>query len=99
MRLTPAQRHSIRQTVDRLTGGQGDVWLFGPCTDAEVPGDDIELLLECPGAVDDPAQLAAELRVQLAAALGPRRIAVLLWAPNLQEQPAHCVARATGVLL
>jgi hypothetical protein len=99
MHLTLTQRHAIRQTVEQFTHGRGLAWLYGPCACAHATCDDIELLVDCPDPVDDPGQLENTLLAHLSAALGPRRVNVLLQAPNLPDRPAHCVARATGQLL
>ena len=99
MRLSPAERHTIRQVVNRLTGGQGQVWLFGSRTDDTARGGDIDLLVECPEPEEHPARLMASIGAQLEMVLGERRIDVLLQAPNLRQLPVHRVARETGVLL
>lgn len=99
MCLTPNQRHAIRQTVEQFTGGRGQAWLYGPCACAGAKCDDVELLVDCPDPVDEPWAWEDRLRAQLAEALGPRRVEVLLQAPNLPDRPVHCVARATGQML
>lgn len=99
MLLTLDQRHAIRQTVEQLTCGRGQAWLYGPCACARAKCDDVELLVDCPDPVDDPGTWEDTLRAQLAEALGPRRVEVLLQAPNLPDRPVHCVARATGQML
>ncbi|WP_157267758.1 nucleotidyltransferase domain-containing protein [Azohydromonas aeria] len=99
MRLSPAERQTIRQVVDRLTGGRGRVWLFGSRIDDAARGGDIDLLIECPEPVEHPARLMASIGAHLEMALGERRIDVLLQAPNLQQFPVHRVARETGVQL
>ena len=60
---------------------------------------DVDLLVEMPDPVDNPAMLAAQLSERISRALQGRKIDVLLSAPNLQRQTIHDTAREQGVLL
>jgi predicted nucleotidyltransferase len=99
MRLTAAETSKIRETVCAVTGPRTRVHLFGSRTDDSAKGGDIDLLVEIDHSVDSPVLLGARIGARLQAALGERRIDVVLAAPNVAEQTIHRVARATGVEL
>lgn len=99
MRLTAAETSKIRETVRAVTGPRTRVHLFGSRTDDTAKGGDIDLLVEIDHSVDSPVLLGARIGARLQAALGERRIDVVLAAPNVAEQTIHRVARATGVEL
>jgi predicted nucleotidyltransferase len=99
MRLTPAERLAIRDTVRSVVGAGTRVRLFGSRTDDQARGGDIDLLVEVDHPVDRPVLLGARIGARLQQALGDRRIDVLLFAPNVSEQAIHRVARETGVEL
>ena len=96
MRLTESERQTIRQVVSDLTGGRAQAIIFGSRLDDLARGGDIDLLVESPEAVDQPARLAALIGARLEAELGEQRIDVLISAPNLQKLPAHKTARRDG---
>jgi len=99
MRLTPQQVSSIRTAVRQLAGEHARVRLFGSRLDDNARGGDVDLLVELPDPVDNPAMLAAQLSARISRALQGRKVDVLLSAPNLQRQPIHDTAREKGVLL
>jgi predicted nucleotidyltransferase len=99
MRLTSAERSTIRDTVRSLTGPQTRVSLFGSRTDDLARGGDIDLLVEIDHPVDRPVLLGARIGVRLQQALGERRIDVVLAAPNIAPQSIHRVARESGIEL
>ncbi|MDE2147331.1 MAG: nucleotidyltransferase domain-containing protein [Burkholderiales bacterium] len=99
MRLSSAERLSIRSVVQAVAGPSARVRLFGSRLDDRLRGGDIDLLVELDQPVDRPVLLGADLGARLQQALGDRRIDVVLVAPNVAEQPIHRVARATGVEL
>ena len=97
MRLTPAERSTIRDTVRAVVGADARVRLFGSRTDDNARGGDIDLLVELGHPVERPVLVGARIGAGLQRALGDRRIDVLLVAPNVAEQAIHRQARATGV--
>ena len=96
MRLTPAERITIRETVLAVAGTECRVRLFGSCTDKHARGGDIYLL---DYDVSQPALFSAGIGARLQEVIGDRRIDALLAAPNLREQAIHRVALETGIEL
>lgn len=99
MRLTASQVNTIRRVASEEAGAESVVRLFGSRLDAAARGGDIDLLLEIPYPVDNPALLSARLAARLMRALGGRHVDVLLAAPNLETFPIHELALAEGVRL
>lgn len=99
MRLLPDQIETIGRTVAELAGAEASVRLFGSRVDDSARGGDIDLLVELPQAVAQPAVLAAAIAARLERRLGGRRVDVLLGAPNLLSLPIHEIARTKGQLL
>ena len=99
MRLTNQQAQAIRQIACELAGPQARVRLFGSRLDDAGRGGDVDLLLELPSAVDQPALLAARLSTRVSRLMHGRRVDVVLSAPNLKHLPIHEVALQTGRLL
>jgi predicted nucleotidyltransferase len=99
MRLTPAQRKTIRDTVRSLAGADARVRLFGSRTDDRARGGDIDLLVEVDRPVHGAALLGARIGARLQQALGDRRIDVVLSATNTPPQPIVRMAREEGIEL
>lgn len=99
MRLTAEQVNAIRLIASEEAGAESVVRLFGSRLDDTARGGDIDLLLEVPYSVDDPALFTARIATRLMRALGNRHVDVLLAAPNLDTFPIHRVAVAEGVRL
>ena len=99
MRLTPAQIESIRRIVAELAGPDASVRLFGSRVDDHARGGDVDLLVELPHVVDDPARLAAQIAGRVSRAMYGRKVDVVLSAPNLKTLPIHEAARRQGVVL
>jgi predicted nucleotidyltransferase len=99
MRLNPEQIALIRRTVEELAGPQATVRLFGSRLDDTAKGGDVDLLVELPGPVTDPAPLAARIAGRISRAMEGRRVDVVLAAPNLNQLPIHEIARREGVPL
>lgn len=89
MRLTPEQARSIQRLAVQLAGEQARVRLFGSRLDDSARGGDVDLLLEVPEPVDNPAWLASVFAGRVLRALGGRRVDVLIGAPNLMRLPIH----------
>lgn len=96
MRLSADHAAIIVAEVGRLFGPAARVSLFGSRLRDEARGGDIDLLVEAPAVVDNPAWQAASLEARLMRRLDGRRVDVLLLAENLPEQPVHRIARAEG---
>ncbi len=99
MRLSSRQSEIIRQSVAELAGDDARVRLFGSRADDEARGGDIDLLVEMPRPVDNPALLIAKIAGRISMRLGGRKIDVLLDAPNLKRFPIHEIARTEGIVL
>lgn len=99
MRLTDHQIQVIRNVASQIAGDQSRVRVFGSRLDDMARGGDIDLLLELPEPVDNPALLAARMSAQMSRLLNGRRVDVLISAPNLMRLPIHDVAFSEGRLL
>ena len=96
VRLTDTQAATIRRLTAELAGPSASVRLFGSRLDDDARGGDVDLLLEVPTPVDEPALLAARLAARVSRALGDRRVDVLISAPNLARLPIHDLATKMG---
>ena len=56
----------------------------------------LDLLLELPGPIANPALLAAQVSAQVSRLVDGRKVAVVLAAPNLLRLPIHEVALKEG---
>jgi hypothetical protein len=99
MRLTEDQVQTIRQLAQQVGGGQSRVRVFGSRLDDAAHGGDVDLMLELPGSVDNPALMAAQLSSLVSRAMHGRKVDVLLSAPNLMRLPIHDIAFKEGKLL
>jgi len=99
MRLTDQQRHDIRQASVDIFGQTATVSLFGSRVDDSLKGGDVDLLVELPSNVENPAWLVAKLSAKVSRLMAGRRVDVLLSAPNLRQLPIHEQAKLTGVAL
>ena len=96
MRLTVQQADTIKRLACEIAGRNACVRLFGSRLDDTARGGDVDLLLELPEPVDNPALLAARLSARISRALGGRGVDVLLSAPNLARLPIHDIAFKQG---
>ena len=99
MRLTTTQIEFIRSTAQQLLGERVRVTLFGSRVDDAKKGGDVDLLVETPEAIAEPALLSARIASRVSRAMYGRKVDVILKAPNLLAQPIHEIAARTGVLL
>jgi predicted nucleotidyltransferase len=99
MRLTDDQILAIRQLVHQLVGNQSRVRVFGSRLDDAAHGGDLDLMLELPDPVDNPALMAAQLSAKLSRVMNGRKVDVLISAPNLLRLPIHDIAFKEGELL
>lgn len=99
MRLTENQIQLIRQLARQVAGSQCRVRVFGSRLDDAARGGDLDLMLELPESVDNPALIAAQMSAYVSRALYGRKVDILLSAPNLMRLPIHDVAFNEGVLL
>ena len=99
MRLTEHQIQAIRQLVHKVAGEQARVRVFGSRLDDTAHGGDVDLMLELPKSVDNPALMAAQMSALVSRAMHGRKVDVLLSAPNLKRMPIHDIAFKEGVLL
>jgi len=99
MRLTEDQIKIIRQLASEVAGTQAQVRVFGSRLDDDARGGDLDLMLELPEPVDNPALMAAMLSARVSRAMHGRKVDVLLSAPNLMRLPIHDIAFEEGCLL
>ena len=99
MRLTPPELATIQHAVQDLATPGSNVRLFGSRLDDAAKGGDVDLLLELPQPVPNPALLAARVAGRISRAMHGRKVDVLITAPNLQRLPIHEVALREGILL
>ena len=99
MRLTDYQIHTICQLARQVTGDQTRVRVFGSRLDDTAHGGDIDLMLELPDFVDNPALKAAQMSALVSRAMCGRKVDVLLSAPNLKRLPIHEIAFKEGQLI
>ncbi len=62
-------------------------------------GGDLDLMLEVPDPVENPALMAAQMAARVSRVMHGRKVDVLLCAPNLMRLPIHAIAFKEGVLL
>lgn len=62
-------------------------------------GGDLDLMLELPEPIENPALLAARLAAKVTRLMQGRKVDVLLVAPNLLRLPIHEIAFQEGRLL
>jgi predicted nucleotidyltransferase len=99
MRLTSSQIEMIRNTAQLAFGDIVRVTLFGSRIDDLAKGGDVDLMVEVPNIVDEPALLSARVASQISRAMNGRKVDVILKAPNLMSQPIHEIATRNGVIL
>ena len=99
MRLTDYQIQAIRQLACQVAGNQSRVRVFGSRLDDTAQGGDLDLMLELPEPVDNPALMAAQMSAQVSRVMHGRKVDVLLSAPNLKRLPIHEIPFKEGVEL
>lgn len=62
-------------------------------------GGDLDLLLELPDAIENPAMLAANMSAKVLRRMYGRKVDVIISAPNLKKLPIHEIAHKEGTLL
>lgn len=96
VRLTTEQAEVVKRLTSEQFGASARVSVFGSRLDDHVKGGDVDLLVEVPVAVGQPALKAARLAARASRALNQRKVDVLLAAPNLASLPIHRIAREHG---
>ena len=99
MRLTSTQIQAIRSTVHTVFGEGAQITLFGSRVHDDQKGGDVDLMVEMPQDIADPAVMAARLSSRVSRAMYRRKVDVLLKAPNLQDRAIHRIAVQQGVRL
>jgi predicted nucleotidyltransferase len=99
MRITPDQARAIGRLAREVAGQDARVRLFGSRLDDRALGGDVDLLLEVPSPVVNPALTAATLSARVSRLFHGRRVDVLIVAPNLRRFPIHDLACDQGQLL
>jgi len=99
MRLTPTQSQVIKDTVTRVLGSPGRIWLFGSRADDNLRGGDIDLMVETEQTLSNRAEAICRLYGALVMALGDRKLDIVLKDASTAEAPIFEIARRTGVQL
>ncbi len=99
MRLTDSQIDTIRRLAHEVAGDRARVRVFGSRLDNAARGGDLDLLLELPEPVENPALLAARMSARVSRVFSGRKVDVVLSAPNLKRLPIHDAALKEGRLL
>jgi predicted nucleotidyltransferase len=99
MRLDDTLIRKIIEYAHEIAGEQARVRVFGSRLDDMARGGDLDLLLEIPEPVTNPALLAAQLSARVSRLMHGRKVDVIVAAPNLKRLPIHEVARREGQLL
>ncbi len=89
----------ILQLTHQVAGVESRVRIFGSRLDNHAKGGDVDLLIEMPESVENPALTAAQLSAYISRAMHGRKVDVLLSAPNLMRLPIHDIALKNGKLL
>lgn len=96
MRLTEQQARAILDAAHEIAGENAQVWVFGSRLDDAARGGDLDLLLESPEPLPNPALLAARFSARVSRLMQGRKVDVLLSAPNLRRLPIHDMAFKEG---
>ncbi|MFA5549770.1 MAG: hypothetical protein WDA10_14595 [Porticoccaceae bacterium] len=99
MRIDEEHKKDIVRLAHQVMGGDCRVRVFGSRLDDAARGGDLDLMVECPDAVENPALLAAQLSAKVSRLFHGRNVDVLISAPNLRRLPIHEVALREGQLL
>ena len=99
MRLSDALIRSIRLLALQEAGERARVRVFGSRLDDAARGGDLDLMLEVPEPVENPALLSARLAARVSRAMNGRKGDVLVCAPNLKRLPIHEIAFNEGKLI
>lgn len=99
MRLSEQHIAVIRDVVREEAGADAEVRVFGSRLRDDTRGGDLDLLVDLPRVVENPAWLSALISARISRKLGGRSVDVVLGASNLKNLPIHQVARREGVTL
>ena len=99
MRLSRELQHQIKRLALEEFGDRARVIVFGSRVDDTQKGGDLDLLLQLPYPVENPALQAARFSTLVSRLMDGRKVDVLLQAPQLKVLPVHRIAEATGVPL
>lgn len=99
MRLSEQQAEAIHRIACELGGARARARLFGSRLDESARGGDVDLLLELPDPVDNPALLSARMAARVSRLMQGRRVDVVLAAPNLKHLAIHDIAFKDGKVL
>lgn len=96
MRLSEEQVQAIRRIALETAGAAAQVRVFGSRLDDTAKGGDLDLLLEVPEPVSNPAWLAALFSARVSRMMEGRKVDMVLLAPDTPRQPIHEVALLEG---
>lgn len=99
MRLDKHVVEQLKLLAAEEAGADARLRVFGSRLNDAARGGDVDLLLELPEAVDQPALLSARLSARASRAMNGRKVDVLLLAPNLKRLAIHDAALRDGVVL
>jgi hypothetical protein len=90
---------AVRQLACQVAGKQSRVRVFGSRLYDTAQGGELDLMLELPEPVNNPALMVAQMSAQVSRVMRWRKVDVLLSAPNLKRLPIHEIAFKEGFVL
>lgn len=99
VRLTQDQVAAIKDIVAHEAGRDARARVFGSRAHDDQRGGDLDLLVEVPTPIENPALLSARIAGRASRLMHGRNVDVLLSAPNLERLPIHAMAARSGVPL
>lgn len=96
MRLTDDQTQVIRRLDREVGGSQSRVRVFGSRLDDTAHGGDLDLMLELPEPVDNPALMAVQLARSCPPCLAASRRTAQRAQPDASAHPQNSIQRGTA---
>ncbi len=96
MRLSQKEQQAICQAARQVFGPSSRVMVFGSRLDDQARGGDLDLLVECPQALDKPGLCIAHFAALIQMQIGLRKIDVLTVSPDHGLTPVHQIALQDG---
>ena len=96
MRVSSTQQMQIKQCIHQLLGNDVDIRVFGSRLDDHAKGGDLDLFIQSPRVLEQPAVISARIAARVSRLLYGRKVDVLLQAPNLSISPIHHIAQQQG---
>ena len=98
MRISEQEKQDIIELARRHISGTARVWLFGSRVNDNARGGDVDIMIEV-DQVDSIVERKINFRLALEDRWGERKVDVLIYDTQYQEQPIHSIARQEGIRL